>query len=217
MQTKEPQKGPDKSRPPQQQRSVETKKKIIAAATGLFREKGYFQTNTKEIAKVAGVATGSFYSYFTDKRQVFVEAYYASYYNFRDILTEGIGALLDTDLDRREMIRRMILLILDAHNLFDFLEPDLDILATTDADLQQLFIQINEEGISQCAFFLKQLSGRMRIEYTQAAAAVIYFSIRRIIDLIAHSQTTIPREALIAELSDMLLAYLFGAEKPGGK
>ena len=62
MQTEEPkkEKKPDKFRLPQQQRSVETKQKLMEAGLQLFREKGYFQTNAKEIAKTAGVATGSF-------------------------------------------------------------------------------------------------------------------------------------------------------------
>ena len=55
-------------RTPQQKRSEETRKRIIAAAERLFSEKGYYNTNSKEIAKAANVSIGSFYSYFKDKK-----------------------------------------------------------------------------------------------------------------------------------------------------
>ncbi len=212
MQTEEPkkEKKPDKFRLPQQQRSVETKQKLMEAGLQLFREKGYFQTNAKEIAKTAGVATGSFYSYYTDKRQLFVEAYRACSDSFHNNLQEGISSLLVLGLDQKELLRRMILFILDAHHQFDFLDPDLSILAATDEELQQIFVEINEIGIRQCAYFLSKVKDDLRVADSPAVAAVTYFSIRRIIDLIAHTQTAIPEGELINSLTDMLMAYLFG-------
>jgi AcrR family transcriptional regulator len=40
----------------------------------LFSQKGYHHTNSKEITAAAGVATGSFYAYFKDKREIFIES-----------------------------------------------------------------------------------------------------------------------------------------------
>ena len=55
---------------PKQARSKQTKEKIIQAAIGLFQERGYEKTTSNEIASAAGVSVGSFYVYFTDKRQL---------------------------------------------------------------------------------------------------------------------------------------------------
>lgn len=57
----------------QQKRTIKNREKILKAAEELFKEKGYFQTNTKEIARVAGLSTGSFYNYFPDKLAIFKE------------------------------------------------------------------------------------------------------------------------------------------------
>ena len=59
-------------REPKQKRSIEKKSKIIAAGLELFREKGYYNTNTKEIAEQAGVSTGAVYSYFKDKKDIYL-------------------------------------------------------------------------------------------------------------------------------------------------
>ena len=55
-------------RQPVQERANEKKQKIIEAGYKLFAENGYYNTNTQEIAKAAGVSTGIVYSYFKDKK-----------------------------------------------------------------------------------------------------------------------------------------------------
>ena len=62
-------------RRPQQKRSIEKKKRLIQAGFRLFCEKGYFNTNTIEIAKEAGVSTGTVYSYFKDKKDIFLASF----------------------------------------------------------------------------------------------------------------------------------------------
>jgi TetR/AcrR family transcriptional regulator, mexJK operon transcriptional repressor len=55
---------------PQQERALQKRRALLESGRALFIEKGYEQTNAKEIASHAGVATGTFYRYFTDKRQL---------------------------------------------------------------------------------------------------------------------------------------------------
>src|SRR5215467_262118 len=55
---------------PKQERSKQTKEKIVQAAVKLFQERGYEKTTSNDIAAAAGVSVGSFYVYFTDKRQL---------------------------------------------------------------------------------------------------------------------------------------------------
>jgi len=55
---------------PKQKRALEKRRALLQSGRELFIEKGYEQTNAKEIAAHAGVATGTFYRYFTDKRQL---------------------------------------------------------------------------------------------------------------------------------------------------
>ena len=55
---------------PKQARSRQTKEKIIQSAIKLFETRGYEGTTSNEIAAEAGVSVGSFYVYFTDKRQI---------------------------------------------------------------------------------------------------------------------------------------------------
>ena len=54
-----------------QQRTVENRKKLLCAAYSLFVNKGYYNTNTKEIARLAGVSIGNFYNYYQDKGEIY--------------------------------------------------------------------------------------------------------------------------------------------------
>ena len=63
----------DNIREPKQQRAIEKKEKIIKAGFDLICENGYYNTNTAEIAKAAGVSTGIVYQYFKDKYNILIE------------------------------------------------------------------------------------------------------------------------------------------------
>jgi AcrR family transcriptional regulator len=56
-----------------QSRTIESRKKLLSSAYQLFAQKGYYHTNTKEIAKAAGVSVGNFYNYFKDKSDIYCE------------------------------------------------------------------------------------------------------------------------------------------------
>lgn len=63
----------DNIREPKQQRAIKKKEKIIKAGFDLICENGYYNTNTAEIAKEAGVSTGIIYQYFKDKYDILIE------------------------------------------------------------------------------------------------------------------------------------------------
>ncbi len=61
------------TRYPTQKRSVEKRNRIIETGFQMMCEKGFYNTNTSEIAKEAGVSTGIVYQYFNDKKEIFLE------------------------------------------------------------------------------------------------------------------------------------------------
>ena len=63
----------DNIREPKQQRAIEKKEKIVEAGFDLICKNGYYNTNTAEIAKEAGVSTGIVYQYFKDKYDILIE------------------------------------------------------------------------------------------------------------------------------------------------
>ena len=58
--------------PPQQERSLEKRRKLLDAGRALFAEKGYDASSIGEITSRAGTAAGAFYTHFRSKRQLLV-------------------------------------------------------------------------------------------------------------------------------------------------
>lgn len=56
-----------------QARREQRRSTILAAATRVFKEKGYHATSVNDIIDAAQIARGTFYLYFTSKREVFAE------------------------------------------------------------------------------------------------------------------------------------------------
>ncbi|MDN5337899.1 MAG: hypothetical protein PWQ20_969 [Thermotogaceae bacterium] len=76
-----------------------TKMKLFSSAERLFGTKGYHKTQISEITKTAGVAQGTFYLYFQNKKEILKELVKWTNRNLRKELKEVIEALSD----RRDM------------------------------------------------------------------------------------------------------------------
>lgn len=83
---------------PIQKRSIEKKQKILTAGFDLFCEKGYYKTNTIEIAKRAEVSTGAVYNYFKDKKEIYIEAFESYLDSLSDCLLKELGKISPFDL-----------------------------------------------------------------------------------------------------------------------
>lgn len=125
-------------REPIQKRSIKKKEKIIESGFELICEKGYYNTNTAEIAKNAGVSTGIVYQYFKDKHDIFIEALkkYADniFYPMLNIPTKEFNK---NNLD--EIIRKMINSFIQNHKLSQSAHEEIMAMAHSDREVAFYF------------------------------------------------------------------------------
>jgi TetR/AcrR family transcriptional repressor of nem operon len=57
-----------------EQLKVQSRERILKAASGLFREKGYHATGVDELMEKAGLTAGAFYAHFKSKKQLLAES-----------------------------------------------------------------------------------------------------------------------------------------------
>lgn len=129
-------------RKPIQKRSIETKEKIIEAGFNLICEKGYYNTNTAEIAKSAGVSTGIVYQYFRDKHDILIEGIQKFskdiFYPMLNIEHEKF-----TKSDLRELLRNMIDKFIKKHKLSQAAHEEITAMTHSDKEIADFF-QKNE-------------------------------------------------------------------------
>lgn len=128
-----------KTRKPTQKRSLEKYEKIIDAALKLFNEKGYYNTTTADIAKEANVATGSVYSYFEDKKDIYIQ-----------VITKNNDKFLSPSNDfwvhnnkidfqdadaMKNIFREFLKLMLTCHNFSSIYHDEMNALKLLDKDI----------------------------------------------------------------------------------
>lgn len=131
-------------RVPQQKRSIEKKEKIIEAAFRSFMKNGYLGTNTADIAKEAGISTGSVYAYFQDKKDILLECLY----RFGDTLTQEICnnvSSLSITGDINVTIKNVLRIFVNVQNYSKLLRDEILSLKYIDSDIKNYFLYIQDK------------------------------------------------------------------------
>lgn len=205
------------ARTPVQKRGIETKKKIIDAAEALFGEKGYHKTNALEIAARAGVATGSFYSYFNNKKEVLIEIIR----NFYATTTEKVLNSYDVKiqdnatgnyLEGKKLIHNMIQALFDAHTISPSLHREFVAMVLLDKEIEAISREEDKKVISAMKFLFETLSEHTRVRDTEAASILLHRISEEIIHYTRIMGADIESGRLLAELEDMVCRYVLMEE-----
>ncbi|MNO19246.1 HTH-type transcriptional regulator RutR [compost metagenome] len=199
----------DKIRTPRQERSIKTKEAIVQAAMKLFSDKGFHQTNTKQIAAAAGVSTGSFYSYFVDKRAVFIEVLK----NYGADLLARIDASMSEinfiTIDRSELIAHLVDTLLISHEAFIGYHRELNVMYHSDEEIKQLMDTQYEAGRVRTLKYLQMGQDELKTEDVEAASVIVFESVSAVVDVISFSPQRIATDRLKSELVNMIISYLY--------
>ena len=125
-------------RKPIQKRSIEKKEKIIESGFELICEKGYYNTNTAEIAKNAGVSTGIVYQYFKDKHDIFIEALK----KYADNIFYPMLNIAETEVNKENLdiiLRKMITSFIKTHKLSQSAHEEITAMTHSDKQIAQFF------------------------------------------------------------------------------
>ena len=129
-------------RKPIQKRSIEKKEKIIKCGFELICKKGYYNTNTAEIAKVAGVSTGIVYQYFKDKHDILIEGIrlYANslFYPMLFIANKNIKTNINKE-NFSSILRDMIDKFIKNHKISKTAHEEIIAMTHSDQEVAQIF------------------------------------------------------------------------------
>lgn len=154
-------------RMPQQQRSIEKRKKIVEAGYQLLTEKGYHNTNTAEIAKLAGVSTGIVYNYFKDKKDIFMEVINM----YENSITSRIYDTLKNlqfPINVEDVLREIITAMTQAHTMNKTVHEEMQALSHTDKEIGEIFCQYQSKVASQIVELMATYDIRPTFAYEKA-------------------------------------------------
>lgn len=127
------------TRIPTQKRSIEKKHRIVEKGFELICKKGFYNTNTQEIAEYAGVSTGIIYQYFNDKKEIFIEGVK----NYSDGIMYPMINLLELEEINYNNLENIIKNILDkfieTHTISKKAHEELMAMSHLDEDISNIF------------------------------------------------------------------------------
>ncbi len=137
-------------REPSQKRSIEKKNKIIESGFELICRKGFYNTNTAEIAKRAGVSTGIVYQYFKDKRDIFMQGIdqYAKNLMF------PINQIAYKKIDKKNIyseIKSVINELIRFHKFTRSSHEEIQVIQHSDAEVDKIFQKYELEASENLA------------------------------------------------------------------
>jgi AcrR family transcriptional regulator len=208
----------NKARIPKQKRGIETKEKIIRAAIALFAEKGYHKTNALEIAARAEVATGTFYSYFNNKKEVLIEIIKQIYkktsekvlFNYKPKIHKNRA---DNYKEGKKLVHFMIQQLYSAHSIPPDLHKEFLAMKLLDREIEEITRAEVRNVIDYMISLMKRYKDFIRVTDFEAAAILIHKVGDDVIHQIRIIGMDIDKKRILKELEDMICSYLLLPEK----
>ena len=199
----------NKTRIPQQERSKETKQNILKAGLTLFSEKGFYKTNSKEIAREAGVSIGSFYLYFKNKKDLFKELLLDYHKKIHSVLEDIEIETFIKAGERKEFLRYLINKLIESHEIYPQFHQEIHVMAQSDPEFSKIIEFSKTLSYKITKSMMAVWKEQLRIENIDAAAIVVQTSTEEIVHKLLFSLSKRQGKKVIDELTDMLYRYLF--------
>ena len=194
---------------PKQNRAINTKEKITEAAYELFCDKGYYKTNSIEIAKTAGVSIGCFYSYFKDKDAVFFQILDLYNNNFIEI-TNSISSTFDIyKEDKKEWLFLVINNIIKAHESSKNLNKELIVMYNSNTAVASVIDKQHEKIRQIIMDYLRFCESDIKVADIEAAGIIVYDLINAIVDRIIFERNIIDSKRILGAGIEAINKYLF--------
>jgi len=194
-------------RTPRQQRSVQTRDRIMKAAFALFAQKGIHGTNSKEIVEKAGVSIGSFYSYFKNKKTLLLEILEDFLDQVYLTIWKDMENVTINELGRNE-VKFIIENVFKAYDMAPTFHSQTHALRYSDPDIKNAYDRERNREVTQIRYLLENNKHRMRISDQEAAAIVIHNAVESVVHTAKFLGPKIEVSRLISELTDMIYNFL---------
>ena len=199
----------NKTRIPRQERSIKTKEAILQAAMELFSEKGYHGTNTKEIAAAAAVSTGSFYSYYKDKRAVFLDALSVYFQTLLERIEIYLARIDFSSMDKHEFFREVIDSLIYSHQVFTGFHKELQVMYHSDSEVQALMDEQFDQGRRRTMEYLRMNPDHLKVDDSEAASIVVFEALNSVVDMLVFAPKHDNADLIKNELAKMIVSYLY--------
>jgi AcrR family transcriptional regulator len=157
-----------------QDRSRRSYLALLDAATALFGSQGYDAVGTPEIAQRAGVSVGTFYRYFDDKHEVYLEVARRTMAAAYAGTIAGLGPERFVGRARHETISETIAILFDHVMSQPELTRSIREMSLRDAKVAELSRAFEQVSVAHIAALISAIVGRGVVPDPEATAWVLH-------------------------------------------
>jgi AcrR family transcriptional regulator len=189
-----------------QERARKTFEGLVDAARDLFAERGFDTTQTPDIAARAGVSVGTFYRYFPDKLEVFLEVLGGTLDKSQAMVLREVEPSAMIAGDRRQLVDRALALLVDRITRNPRLEMAFIEMAMREPRVAALKRAIDDTARAELAALIAQVCPPARVRDPVAVAFVVHASVLECALAISGARGIPPieRERGLAALGEMV-------------
>lgn len=147
---------------------------LIDAATALFGSQGYDAVGTPEIAERAGVSVGTFYRYFDDKHEIYLEVARRTMASAYSETIANLGPDRFAGRARRETISETIAILFDHVMSQPQLTRSIREMSLRDAKVAELSRAFEQVSVARIATLISAIVGRDVVSDPEATAWVLH-------------------------------------------
>lgn len=159
-----------------QERSRRSYLALIEAATELFSSHGYDAVGTPEIAQRAGVSVGTFYRYFEDKHEIYLEVSRRNMQEAYSATIEGLGPERFVGRARRETISETIAVLFEHVLARPQLTRSFIEMSLRDPDVAELRRAFEAVSVQRLTMLISAIVPRDIVPDPEATAYILYGS-----------------------------------------
>ena len=193
-----------------QDRADVTRNDILEAALDVFAEKGYAGANTKNIAAAAGVATGSVYRYFKNKKVIFIEVMHMLQDRTSSDIFANARNMLENGEQFSEAIRVLAAYIVESHRGNRMFFREVMALKATDDEISALGRERGRLIREELLGFLLSQRSHLKVDDLEAATELIHLVMEQVSQQAVIFDSEVGEDRLISQMVIMLNAYLLG-------
>lgn len=193
-----------------QDRADVTRGDILEAALEVFSEKGYAGANTKNIAAAAGVATGSVYRYFKNKKVIFIEVINMLQGRMSFDLFDKARTMLDEGSSFREVLRMLGGASVEAHRSNRMFFREVMALEATDEDIAAIGRDRDRRIRKKLLDFLGTQKKSLKVDDLEAAAELVYMVVEEVSHRAVIFDSDVGEDRLVNQMVNMFEIYLLG-------
>lgn len=193
-----------------QARSADTKQKIVEAAEGCFCRHGYFGASVQMLAEAADVSVGSFYFYYANKDELFLEVYRRQSERINRTVAEALSKTDEYEKDRRAWLGEFIRDLLATCGNSGKMRADLKALNYENPELALQKKQIKMQTAAQMmeAVEHSRMKRDMRVRHPQIALLLLIDLVDATYERISDKDGSYAKEDVVEECLDAVYKYI---------